>query len=647
VEHREDILMQNSHVESLVRVYDALFEDIMYALPQHRRSLSRDYQRLVQAAYSRGIRYFVVDLPNIGKLLDRSLSLGILVLGDLPYTGDRRKGLPKFLWTLYSMIFSEDGCLKEDADLEAVIYLRQILYLAKKMPLPFSTEALNLAVHSLVEEDSLLPVPEKYWLEETVSTCKTRVVFPGIERSHHYRQRLNGLSSKLQLDLSNVFAKLDIISRLVCASLGHYNPSDWHFRHGPGAISQVTGPSNKYHWYGWSPRLESAFPIADYGFHNFSSWAWHSDDMTDGWLNYEPSSRLVAVPKTFDKPRLIAAEPVEHQWCQQNIWHFLCEQVTSSWMGHFVRFRDQSLNQNLCLKGSIGGDLCTIDLSSASDRVSCHIVGNLFRHNVSLLEALRATRTHCMTQDLSKDLDRRVLLRKFSTMGSACTFPIETLIFLMVSLAVVSHVEHIDLTQRGLSSLEGRLAVFGDDIIVPTTSRELLQAALEVLDFKVNTSKSFSEGNFRESCGVDAFRGVCVTPTYWNGHCTGSPESVSSTVATANLFYDKFFLRTAQYLESTAPRQLPTVQSGSGVLGFISRLGSSAHRSRWNQDLQRDELRILQVTGSCEVKPSDDDSSLHQFFTEQPDPLTQWAAGVRKKAILKMRMRWVPSTDLG
>lgn len=101
--------------------------------------------------------------------------------------------------------------------------------------------------------------------------------------------------------------------------------------------------------------------------------------------------------------------------------------VAHTWLSDFIRFRDQSQNQEMCLRGSKDGSLATIDLSAASDRVSCLCVGNVFRGNEALLRALRSTRTQKV--ELLKNGPIRSL-NMYSTMGNATTFPVESLIFL-------------------------------------------------------------------------------------------------------------------------------------------------------------------------------------------------------------------------
>lgn len=643
--------MSKSHVQELSEVYAALFRDATYAYPTLGAEFERDLARLQRLVSHRGLPLYVVDLPAVGKHLDRCLSEGQYKLSGLPLTKrySGRVVIPKFLRGLYLLVFHESGRLREDPDVQAIFFLRQILYVAKRTSVACSSDKIENEILEFVNIDSALPEPDKFWSGDHQDENSIEETFCGYRRSSLYRGRIVGMSTVNRGRLSTFLAKLDSISGFVTAALGSYDPSAWQFRHGPGAISESVGPANKYStcWQHWSDRLESCFPIADYGFHSYSSWAGISDRIPV-FGSQEPSSRMVAVPKSYLRPRLIAAEPVAHQWCQQNIWHFLRSRTEHSWLSSFVRFNDQTLNQELCTSGSRKGTLSTVDLSSASDRVTCHAVGQLFRGNPKLLMALRACRTRRLRQTLTRHAPEFVELRKFSTMGSACTFPVESLIFLSITLAAVLSHRGLRVTQRSINDLAGSVAVFGDDIIVPTDSRELLFEALELLDFKVNLSKSFWNGKFRESCGVDSYDGVNVTPVYWKQPNSGKPDSLASTVETSNNFYKKFLLSTARCVASTIPRQLPAVAMRSGVFGLKTRTREldNALRGRWNPSLQRVEFEVLTLSGSVLRTPVGDDTAILQFFTEDPDPYTMWESGISQRPSLKLKRRWVAIDEL-
>jgi len=638
--------MSKCHVRELSNVFAALFRDAAATFPTLGAEFEKDLTRLETLVERRGIRVYLEDLPAVGKHLDRCLAGGQYKLSGLPLTKrfSGRVVIPKFLRGLYLLVFHECGSLREDCSTEAIFFLRQILYVAKKTVYPCSLSKIEDEVLEFVETDSQLPEPESFWNASTPSELAAQPPYQGFGSSTLLRERIAQYDPVTRAELSIFLTNLDTVSGIVTSTLGPYRPADWRFRHGPGAISEATGPTNKYCWSNWSEVLESVYPIADCGFHNHSSWA----DRCENGVGIEstiPSSRLIAVPKTFSGPRLIAAEPSEHQWCQQNCWDYFGSRTRWSWLRAFVAFRDQRLNQRLCTEGSETGTLATVDLSAASDRVTCHVAGQYFRGNPELLRALRASRTRRVRQHLTLKAPEVVELRKFSTMGSANTFPVESLVFLGIALAAVATKRGFRrLSQWDLESLAGEVAVFGDDIVIPSDSRELFVHALEVLYFKVNAGKSFWTGRFRESCGVDSYNGVNVTPVYWKQPYDGGPESLSSVVECRNNFYMKFLLNTSAYLESTLPGHLPWVATNSGVFGLKTRFRPRCDElpRRYNESLQRVEVRALSMISTQRRTPTNDDTALLQYFTEEPSPDNIWVHGVPQRPLLRMRKRWVP-----
>jgi hypothetical protein len=446
-----------------------------------------------------------------------------------------------------------------------------------------------------------------------------------------------------------VLGVLDIVSGILTSALGSFDPSEWRFRHGPGAISSGPSTSNKYYWEGWDDSLESEFPLADYGYYNYSSWARGARqrvcrESQHGLRPY--ASRLVAVPKTVDCPRLIAAEPSAKQWCQQNMLAFFASRIQRSWIGEFIHLDDQTYNQSLCRSASIGGHLCTIDLSAASDSVSCEFVGNLFRRNFRLLRCLRAVRTRHLFQDIDRSQPEITSIRKYSMMGSAVTFPVESLGFLAICLAGVLHARGKRPVVNEILKLIGEVSVFGDDLIIPKDSWDSVVDLLEVCNFKVNANKSFKEGNFRESCGLDAFKGESISPTYWRGPYTEEPESVASRLMLHNHLYAKMFLEAAALVRETL-KGFPSVSPHSGVAGLHSRTTFvSTDHVRWCIAHQVWKQRVLAIVSQQPRVPFRDDCAIFQYFTESPSPLTKWQGGLQSRPRMSIRRRWVPLSDV-
>lgn len=645
--------MSKSHVKELSDVVKHLLKDACAAFPALRGEFERDLERFDAAVCERGLPFLTEQLPELRKHLDRCLSDGKYVPSNLPLTKrvSAEVIVPRFLRGLYLLIFDSSGDLLPEPNIEAIFFLRQIYSVCGKVELPCGPDKIKAALAEFYQVDDELPEPDRFWNVNRPTDQHIRV-FQGFAKEPYYLGRIEKYDAEMQVLLKLALINLDRTFGLITSDFGPYRFEDWKFRHGPGAISQVSRPTNKYNWFNWSSRLGNSFPFDTCGFHSVLEWVMTA--MGRGYTHpksVESYSRLVVVPKTLKAPRLIAAEPSEHQWCQQNIWHYFCDRADKTWVRNFVRFRDQSLNQQLCLAGSREGLLCTVDLSSASDRVSCLCVGQAFRGNHTLLRALQASRTRVVGQEVDQNFPRFHRLKKFSTMGSACTFPVETLIFLGVALASTLASCRNYATRESISSLTGGVAVFGDDIIVPVYSRTVLFALLEVLNFKVNASKSFWNGQFRESCGVDAFRGHDVTPIYYRKIAKDQPEVEAANLQVSNNFFEKFLIHTAQFVASTLRfgERFPVVNIDSGASGlktFCNPKSFPNLRERYNRALQRWEYLVPLLVSRVQRTSTQDASALLQYFTEDPCPLDKWQHGFAQRPKLKTKFGWVDRSEL-
>lgn len=633
--------MSKSYVQDLLGLYECIFQDASHTFPELEREFRKDYDRLRVCAEQRGISVFTDSLVAFGKHFDRCLSNRTYYPPGLPLTKRISSGnkAPRFIGRLVLRVFNADGSLKENPCKDSIFFIRQITLACKKINLPCPLSAVHREVNELIEGDRNLPEPQGFWNnnDEELST-------DGFHQDPSFESLAvppsgGGLRRSL-------LSTLDFVSRVVTSTLGSYDPSSWRFRHGTGAVSEGPRTLHKYLWGVWDPILEQSFPIADYGFHNYGSWARSLPDLDVESLR-ESTSRLVAVPKSVDRPRLIACEPAAKQWCQQNMLDFLVCRFSQSWIGAFIKIDDQTYNQDLCREGSRTGKLCTIDLSSASDSVSCRVVGHFFQGNLPLLKCLRAVRTPILEQDLSPNDSRRIELRKFSMMGSAVTFPIESLVFLGVCISAALYVRQLPLTLRSIKSLIGEVSVYGDDLVIPKDCWEATIGLLETLGFRVNVSKSFSEGNFRESCGVDAFDGVSVTPVYWRGPYGADPDSQMALLSTSNNLYNRFLVSSAAYVRRGLRRGFPTVRPQSGLAGCHSRIpGPLPDFVRFCDRHHRWKALITGHKACTTRAPTDDECAILQYFTESPDPFIKWTSGSQRRVTSKLVRRWAALEDL-
>jgi hypothetical protein len=205
-------------------------------------------------------------------------------------------------------------------------------------------------------------------------------------------------------------------------------------------------------------------------------------------------NEIVFVPKNAKTDRVIAKEPHVNSYLQKGFGSYIRSRLLR-FAG--IDLRDQSRNQHLARFGSLSGELATIDLSGASDTISKELVHFLLPDSwYKLLATLRSN------QGLSPD-GSWFFYEKFSSMGNAYTFELESLIFWALCSATIE-----------VNGTEQTLSVYGDDIIVNVAAFEPVSKVLQFAGFSLNDSKSFSSGPFRESCGKDYFEGRLVRPIF-------------------------------------------------------------------------------------------------------------------------------------
>lgn len=215
-------------------------------------------------------------------------------------------------------------------------------------------------------------------------------------------------------------------------------------------------------------------------------------------------NELHLVPKTALIDRAICVEPHSIVPIQKGYGSW----IRSRLLLNGIDLRKQAdINRDLARLGSVDGSYATIDLSSASDTIALSTVFELLPFDwACALSDVRSPFTKLPDGTLIEN-------QKFSSMGNGYTFELETLIFYALALAV-----------RDVLGADGRISVFGDDIIVPTVMAEPLMQILAIYGFEVNTDKTFTKGPFRESCGSDYFRGVNVRPFFLKEQLTYDHE---------------------------------------------------------------------------------------------------------------------------
>jgi len=215
--------------------------------------------------------------------------------------------------------------------------------------------------------------------------------------------------------------------------------------------------------------------------------------------------KFITVPKSAKTDRCIAVEPTGNAFLQQGVGQYIRRRLKR----FNVDLDTQEYNQYLASVAFRDG-YATVDLASASDTISHGLVWSLLPIDWYLY--LDDIRSHSIRVD-----GEWRTLQKFSSMGNAFTFELETLIFWAISTSIN------ELEENGNAY---HVAVYGDDIIIHASRFASLCEVITHCGFEVNGSKSFSEGPFYESCGKHYFNGVDVTPVYQKAVLDGKPEEI-------------------------------------------------------------------------------------------------------------------------
>jgi len=240
--------------------------------------------------------------------------------------------------------------------------------------------------------------------------------------------------------------------------------------------------------------------------------------------------RIHFVPKNAKTDRLIAIQPDANIVLQLGVAYVMRKRL-QKWG---INLNCQSINQDRARAASRDGVLATIDLSNASNSMTCSLVWKMIGDHpyighicdptwYRLFEALRTERGIIDDSDNSKAHPKRVhTYELFSAMGNGYTFELESLIFWSLAHETCVHL-----------GIVPDVTVYGDDIILPTEAVDLFQQVLMYAGFTMNAEKSFfgrGEAIFRESCGGHYLNGRDVTPIY----CTDVLDTVEAVVLLAN-----------------------------------------------------------------------------------------------------------------
>lgn len=511
---------------------------------------TKDIETVLRRFEQQGWTYLASTLPEFEAGLVQALAAS-QVTPDLFLNFKMRQNLPVFLGGFMELLFDrETGIILDDIDSEVIRCVRQISLLFKKIEIPPREGARQRAYDDYVKCDMEVREWERRALEDNSMRYE-------LSRFKHLSFIL---FSRVFTQVDNEVANFAIIPH-----------------HGPGATADKKIANAKFEYDEWTDELEAVFPF----WRHCTPKGYNSERLSRVDFR-EPGrqrpARLTDVPKTHNTPRIISIEPSYMQYMQQGISDALKRGVDRSYLYNLISTEFQQPNQLLAQKGSLDGTLATLDLSEASDRVSSLLVKIMFEQFPHLDDAVWATRSKQVEVPGYGVID----LAKFASMGSALCFPVEVMVFLTVVLLGIEDAYDIRFKSgRHVSAYTDRVRVYGDDIIVPSDAAVHVRKKLELFGFKVNRSKSFWTGKFRESCGKEFFLANDVTVARVRREFPQTRADVSKLVSLVDLrnqLYERGFWSTVKWMDSEIESLIPfpAVSETSSVLGrrsFLPILG--------------------------------------------------------------------------
>jgi len=562
----------------------------------------KDRETVLRRVKAEGEGFLTMTLPDWGKGLERALAQSSISPNLFP-ASRWRGGLPVFTRGFLEKIFDAcSGALLDDPDFDAIRCLRQFYLTFGKMVAPTTRKREVAALQGYIETDS------------EVEAADARCVESGL---------LAPLGSQDHTSFTRVSDLLwsGLFSNVEKALEESFRPA-----HGPGATADRKLGNAKWHISEWSDRLEREFPFVEWALPNYRLYE-RAESVVFCPLGQERPVRIVSVPKTQRSPRIIAMEPSYVMYIQQGLMAAFARGMTrDGTASQTCSFESQIPNQEMAREGSRDGSLATLDLSEASDRVSCLHVWNLLRHHRTLFDAVMAVRT-----PRADVLGQTISLSKYASMGSALTFPLESLVFTTVVFLGIERAIGHRLNKGSLRHWLTQVRVYGDDIIVPARLAPSVIEALEAYGFKVNSHKSFWTGRFRESCGADWYDGRSVRAVRVRSRLPRAQkdaEEIVSLVSFGNQLraasgYPRSVALVDAHLRRLIP--LPWVTSSSVLLGRIDPNDSHhvSGESRWDSNIHQTQVRGLLVRAQPPRNPIRDGwAALLKFFLKgSDDPL--------------------------
>lgn len=348
--------------------------------------------------------------------------------------------------------------------------------------------------------------------------------------------------------------------RQCLSSIGPIDLNEAVGRFGPGATCEGYNARDKWERVGLIPDV----PANLYRCNPHDTWSPYG---TNGFRY----TRMAEVPKSIKCNRTVSSEPAMSMFAQLAVNDELTKRIHLLFPGHVSLHSQEKHNRLLRQPG-----MATLDLSDASDHVSCELVESVLPQLWTVLSKVRSEFAYCNEVGL-------IPLRTFAPMGAGVCFSVMTTVILgIIAFAFRS---------LGFSYMREPWSVYGDDIIVPIWICDYVMDLLERAGLVINVAKSCMTGVYVESCGLELRHGYDVTPAYLKDELTTLEASKVESIAQkmSELFPD--------------------------TLKEIIRLAQPVKGWRYNRNLQCPELLVRTQAERSKLAVIDGYAGLNRWFS--------------------------------
>lgn len=191
-------------------------------------SVKRDIEVIRYRVEHEGLSFLTISLPALSDALERGLESGLLTI---PCGFARFGRLPHLFGGFFRRVFSRDGKLLDEPNVECIYYIRQLCRFWKKLKIGCTPEREAAAERQFIKvEEELLSV--------TQDMQRMDKVLDEVSRTLWFR----------------VFPELDH-SEFIC-------------RHGPGATAERLLSNERWRISKWYDRWEYTFPVDYHAYPN-------------------------------------------------------------------------------------------------------------------------------------------------------------------------------------------------------------------------------------------------------------------------------------------------------------------------------------------------------------------------------------------